>query len=825
MLNFAKPLNTASVLLKVHQVKFEYKNYTGRCLGMLKFLCIIYSVCTVLLCLGAEAITTINFNDMNELRTAIFDHYDQTIIIIDDQPSYIENPQDSRTAVYLDAEQGATIIKTIKGASINISNGSITVDTTITKKMPYSPEVLKISNMNGTLSINAGTQTRVIGYTDKDTGEVFNVVPLKNNTKHIEEPIDDTLFEVRKTYNGIVVIPYADKKKNISLSGNEILIHGNYMDYIINHEHNILFPIKNWKLRSGKNFYEKLTLIQKHILSSKLKNLQLFHRLRLAELYLAYNMPNEAAAYLLSIKRITPNFSQYRQETVNKINASLGLALFLSSKYREAADAFEQINPETLANKVQLEELNFWKELTYAKMNIANTNVRFVENENTFLQYYGERKRFNIGMVALELYIKKDELDNAQHTISFLRNDNINTENDALMIVYEARILEKVKNASKKDILNKYEKAISTSEMFSKANVSGRYYRLMFLHKTDSISTERTIAELIRLGREWRGDELEGAILNSLKDLYLKKNQPRMALRSMKDALLYLPNVVNPIKSIAKMTEIFESVFNNTNNISDIELAVIFYDFMELIPIGQRGLDIIIKIADKFQNLGMLSEAIRVTDNAIHMMSGKNEKLTLELLKKLITLNLEKRNSEKALKILDENSEVLKSLPNEMILEFKVEALTQMQKYSDVLDLLGSDNSMYSFHEKSNMYWYTKDWKAIMKQGESILIYRDDPLQKLSMRETIQVQRLSTAYIAHNEGKTFLSLHSAFTNLIQDRYVSAWINLLKMLTNDKKAENINAYISRSAAILKLVNKNVVNNAFQNGIEELSKNLK
>lgn len=111
------------------------------------------------------------------------------------------------------------------------------------------------------------------------------------------------------------------------------------------------------------------------------------------------------------------------------------------------------------------------------------------------------------------------------------------------------------------------------------------------LQQRHDLSKEQVRKYLTDLWFDWRGDDLEREVLETLADLYDKANQPREALEYWQTLVRAYPHAPDLNGITERMTEAFLRVFDPENpKIYDtLSYIGLYYDFSELVPNDARG--------------------------------------------------------------------------------------------------------------------------------------------------------------------------------------------------------------------------------------------
>jgi tetratricopeptide (TPR) repeat protein len=137
------------------------------------------------------------------------------------------------------------------------------------------------------------------------------------------------------------------------------------------------------------------------------------------------------------------------------------------------------------------------------------------------------------------------------------------------------------------------------------------YYRTDAALKAGVMTSDAAIATLERLRFRWRGDLLEMKTLRKLASLYFAKQRWRDGLHTLRIAAAAFPNDDISRKAQDDMRAAFHDLFigGKADKIQPIEALAIFYDFIDLTPIGPDGDEMIRRMSERLVAQDLLDPA------------------------------------------------------------------------------------------------------------------------------------------------------------------------------------------------------------------------
>ena len=122
------------------------------------------------------------------------------------------------------------------------------------------------------------------------------------------------------------------------------------------------------------------------------------------------------------------------------------------------------------------------------------------------------------------------------------------------------------------------------------------------------ISEQAAIKSLENLRFRWRGDALEMRTLRKLASLYFAKQQWRDGLRTLKIAVEAFPNDELARHAQDDMRAAFADLFirGKADKLKPVDSLAIFFDFIDLTPIGPDGDEMIRRMSDRLIAVDLL---------------------------------------------------------------------------------------------------------------------------------------------------------------------------------------------------------------------------
>src|SRR5262249_36916468 len=171
-------------------------------------------------------------------------------------------------------------------------------------------------------------------------------------------------------------------------------------------------------------------------------------------------------------------------------------------------------------------------------------------------------------------------------------------------------------------------------------------------YQLGEVKRDAVISQLESLTTIWRGDETEIEALKDLAHLYTEDGRFRDAFYVMRSAMAAHPDssMTHQIQDEAAAT--FDSLFRASkgDGMPAVDALALFYDFRELTPVGNRGDEMIRRLADRLVSVDLLDQASDLLQYQVdHRMQGAAR---AQVATRLAVIYLMNRKSDRALPIL-----------------------------------------------------------------------------------------------------------------------------------------------------------------------------
>lgn len=279
------------------------------------------------------------------------------------------------------------------------------------------------------------------------------------------------------------------------------------------------------------------------------------------------------------------------------------------------------------------------------------------------------------------------------------------------------------------------------------------YYRIDTGLQNGEVKPEQAINALERLRYRWRGDSLELKTLNRLSNLYFKQKKWREGLGDLRVAAKYFTNTDAAARAQEQMRSLFSDLFlrGGADNMPPTDALGLFYDFIELTPIGPDGDEMIRRMSDRLTAVDLMGPA---ADLLQYQVTKRLDGMArAQVAARLAAVQLMDHKPQVALETLLTTQ--ISAMPDDVIhqrLLIQARALADLKRWDEALDLIALDNAPDTQRFRADIYWRSGNWGVAGQKAELSLGNRWNDAPPLSEEERQIVMRAAVAYaLAGNE--------------------------------------------------------------------------
>ena len=276
-------------------------------------------------------------------------------------------------------------------------------------------------------------------------------------------------------------------------------------------------------------------------------------------------------------------------------------------------------------------------------------------------------------------------------------------------------------------------------------------------------TSAQAIDTLEKLRYRWRGDDLELRILRRLGSLYFAGQKWREGFGVLRTAAVYFPKSDLARDAQDDMRRAFTDLFLNgkADSMPPVQALALYYDFIELTPIGRDGDEMIRRLSDRLVSVDLLGPAEQLLDYQVkNRLDGVARAVVAT---KLAMIYLLDHKSKDALAAINDTRESrLPDAINEERRLLEARALAGLKQFDQASDLIADDESADAKRLRADIAWDSGNWATAGAKAEETLGDRWNVDGALSDRERAEVMRAAVAYSLANDDAALSRLRERF---------------------------------------------------------------
>ena len=290
------------------------------------------------------------------------------------------------------------------------------------------------------------------------------------------------------------------------------------------------------------------------------------------------------------------------------------------------------------------------------------------------------------------------------------------------------------------------------------------YYRVSASLAAGTMSASAGINALERLRFRWRGDTLELKTLRSLASLYFAQKHWRDGLQTLRVASQNFPNEDLAGKAQDDMRAAFVELYlkGKADTMPPVEALALFYDFIELTPIGPDGDEMIRRMADRLVAVDLLGPAADLLNYQVtKRLDGVAR---AQVAARLAMVQLMDHKPQAAIETL--RSTRISTLPddvNHQRLLLEARALADEKQWNEAIDLIAVDQAPDTVRLRSDIFWQSGNWAVAAQEAEASLGTRWSDATALTTDERQSAMRAAVAYSLANDETSLERIRDHFS--------------------------------------------------------------
>jgi tetratricopeptide (TPR) repeat protein len=419
-------------------------------------------------------------------------------------------------------------------------------------------------------------------------------------------------------------------------------------------------------------------------------------RLELARFYLAHAFGAEALGALKLTAEDRPGI-----EAEAEFRMMRGVANLLMGRFAEAQEdlAHESVNG--------IDEGTLWRTAASAADGDIVRDPGDVERIVSMVPSYPTPLRVAVGLPLAEAAIALGHLNPAARLLEMLGAEALGPEEAAELDYLQGRLL-----AASGDVdgaVAKWKALEHVPQRRARAKAILAREELML--KSGRISPSEAIDALEQLRFVWRGDPFEFHLLRRLGELYIEERKYPEGLRTLRQAATYFPEYPETAEVTREMARTFEDLYlgDRGDSVPPMTAIALYDEFRELTPAGDRGDEMIRKLADRLVQVDLLPRAAALLEDQVRLRLTGAEKARVGA--RLALVQMLDRKPDQALAALQNSEE--SDLPEKLDTQrrhLRAQALAQLDRSDLALAALEGDDGKDADLIRANIFWNDEDW-------------------------------------------------------------------------------------------------------------------
>jgi tetratricopeptide (TPR) repeat protein len=293
--------------------------------------------------------------------------------------------------------------------------------------------------------------------------------------------------------------------------------------------------------------------------------------------------------------------------------------------------------------------------------------------------------------------------------------------------------------------------------------VRATYAKVGMLLDAGKMTRPDAIKALEGLRYAWRGDAFEFDLLRRLGNLYLAESSYEQGLATLRRAVTLFPTIDGAEAVTQTMTEAFAKLYleGAADSLPPLKALGLYQNFRELTPPGEKGDEMIRKLAERLVAVDLLDQAGELLQNQVDFRLQGETKARVGA--RLAAIRLLDKMPDRALSAID--SSAADNLPADLVAErrhLKARALAELGRSDDALAELKGDDGAEAETIRADILWDNRDWagaaKVLARLASAI-----PPDGALGDDQSVTVLRLAVALWLANDRNDLEALRQRFT--------------------------------------------------------------
>ena len=470
-------------------------------------------------------------------------------------------------------------------------------------------------------------------------------------------------------------------------------------------------------------------------------------RLTLARFYLANGFAAEALGLINLVQSGDPALTGDTQLTTMRAAAEYMMGRYRDAHNELAGAAFDADRHAA-----------FWRGLTEAGMEDWQNAHAHLDQAGPVIARYPASWQANAILADADAALGLNRLDLADAALQRLPKD-LDKQQSLAADLARARIM----------AASRFSEAAA---LFAKVENGGneKLAAQALFHHTNAalaghvITAAQATEQLEKLRFRWRGDKLELKTLRKLASLYFQGNKWREGLKTLRIATQNFSGEDSARVAQDDMRGAFVNLFlkGGADKMKPVDSLALFYDNIDLTPIGPDGDEMIRRMSDRLVAVDLLGPAANLLAYQVDKRLDGIAKA--QVATRLASVYLMDHKPDKAVATIRDSQ--ITGLPDDemhqrMVLEAR--AFAALKQWDNALDLIAVDQSEDVKRLRADIYWESGNWAVAGQKAEEMLAGRDGDAAPLTAADRGVLLRATVAYSLASDEASLERLRARFS--------------------------------------------------------------
>ncbi|MES2607294.1 MAG: hypothetical protein V4544_00955 [Pseudomonadota bacterium] len=512
-------------------------------------------------------------------------------------------------------------------------------------------------------------------------------------------------------------------------------------------------------------------------------------QLQWAWISIALNLGQDAKIYLKTAA------IQYPKAVYHPLyKALLGMAHFLNQEYKDALNCWQTL-PNTL-------EIAVWKQLAASALGQCKGINQLIFNIGPILEHYPTSLHEVLIQHSLKIAESLHNFSAVYLLLGAEKNDN-SLSLKWIKDLYQAKTLyEKKEFKSSNKLLKEMHLENYPDKTPMELLVETEFLNVLNNLKLKEQSLKEAIQKLYDLRFKWRGGSLEYRISQKLVHLLEIEKRYSDSLAQLSELKRLFPNRSGVELIDFNIKHFYTKYFQNINGLSPLKIIKTYGEYLEFIPEGKAGDDIIKVVVEQYEKIDLLDEAAELLSRNLENKHDSPEKI--EVIFKIIDIHMHNQKYDAALAVINTFPQEIATIEQKSKLIIRqAHALLGDKKTAEALTLLNASTAREHGILAAKIYAQNKKWHDAAEKLSStqyLIDAKKNPKQLITL-----LNDLAIMYSMDNQIKKLRELGSTYKELMKDQksfqfFTRSTNNQLRQRDEAEMAladiTNISSYIKR-----------------------------